>query len=557
MLFCVVLVLTVPLLRRGLVPGHDWVYQLNRIQNIGNGLKLGLFPNKIHVFSFNGYGYGSGLFYPDFFLYLPATLMFLGLSLNVSYKLFLLLVIILLTCSSYFSGKYIFKSRLAGTLTAVFLVTSQTIVTNMYVRCALGETLATIFIPITIAALYNIVYEKFSKPHLLILAFTGLIYTHTITLFLTGLISLFIILVNMNKVFVLKKGGSRHNLNIILKTFFCIFVTLALSISYWMPMLEQFLDAKFYVNNSAYKVSNLLTDSTVDPRTLFLERNTVGSMFPIAFITVLLIGTLLGLNKKTNCLHQAKKFVIFGTVLASSTLNFFKKVWRILNCTAVTFIQFPWRLHVFAVVFLSLGIAGVLEFLTKNNEDKKHLVLILPIFSMLCCALSVRLISRSVIKSSSDITSYAIYGGNEWLPEDTDISKLTTPTTVYGENGSGIALNKKEGNKISFLSNGRSVYFDVPLLFYKGYSAYLLDKENKKYELKIDKSINNNLVRVFNENRLEGTIHVFYKGTKIQYLSYTVNTISFFVLIVYVLIEKLKKYKKINICAAEREVISV
>ncbi len=509
------------------------------------------------MFSFNGYGYGSGLFYPDFFLYLPAALMFFGLSLNVSYKLFLLLIIVLLICSSYFTGKYIFKNRLAGVLSAIFFVTSQTVLTNMYIRCALGETLASIFLPIAVAALYNIIYEKFSNPCLLVLAFIGLTYTHTITLFLAGLISLLVTLLNIDKVFVLKKGSRRYNINVILKMLFCVFATLSLSVSYWLPMLEQFLNSKFYVNDSSSRAFSQVADCTVNTYTFLLKRNSVGSMFATAFITILLIGMLFVVDEKSKLFKISKQSIFLGTVLALSSLNIFKKIWRILNRTAITFIQFPWRLHVFAVTFLSLGMAGVITFLIKNNNKRKHLVLILPFISTICCAASVKPIFLSATKNTSEFTSYTIHGGHEWLPLNTDVSKLVTPNTVYDANDCDITLNKREGNRISFLVDSESTYFDVPLLFYKGYSAYLIDKDSKRHELVVVKSVNNNLVRVLNENKLTGTIYVFYKGTEVQYISYALNIISFLSVITYFLIVKLKKCKQIKLYNVEKEILSV
>lgn len=69
-------------LDKQLLLGHDQSYHLLRIESIARNLKDGYFSSRIHNLAFNGYGYGSGLFYPDLFLYIPATLRAVGRGWN-------------------------------------------------------------------------------------------------------------------------------------------------------------------------------------------------------------------------------------------------------------------------------------------------------------------------------------------------------------------------------------------------------------------------------------------------------------------------------------------
>ena len=44
----------------------------------------------------NGYGYGTGFFYPNFFLYIPAILGLLGVEFILAYKIFVAIFVILI-----------------------------------------------------------------------------------------------------------------------------------------------------------------------------------------------------------------------------------------------------------------------------------------------------------------------------------------------------------------------------------------------------------------------------------------------------------------------------
>ena len=66
--------------------GSDAPFHLARIESLNQALQMGIFPVKVHPSLAYSYGYGVGIFYPDFFIYLPAVLRMAGCSLEVSYK---------------------------------------------------------------------------------------------------------------------------------------------------------------------------------------------------------------------------------------------------------------------------------------------------------------------------------------------------------------------------------------------------------------------------------------------------------------------------------------
>ena len=521
-------IMSIPLLQRGFVCGDDWEYHLARIQNISYCLSLGIFPAKIHITSLNGYGYGSGLFYPNLFLYFPAMLRFWGLGLSASYKIFLIIVIFLTIISSYFSTKYIFKSRYAAIIASTMFATSQTFITNAYLRCAVGETLAAIFLPIMIASLYNIIYDKFSKPWILILGFLGLIYCHTISLFLSILIFTFVLIVNCKTVFFSKNLPKYHGLKVLMKLFIAAFIVLLLSISYWLAMLEQFCFAKFNVNNEGIRIG----DYSLKLSELFCSARP-GLGLPLLLLSMIFI--LLSVNRK---FKLSRHFIIIGLILAFLSTSLFK--WKLFNNTIINKIQFPWRLCPLAALFLSIGVGGCINSTFRKIKERKMVLIFLFVLTGIFSINVLTSISDNCIDLPTDICNhgFSIGGGCEWLPLKTDIEKLNFPDKVYTSNGRSINLSKRIGNTIYFLYNenlyDKSDHFDVPLLFYKGYSATILKVDGTIKALSVVNSPNNNLCRVLNDENLEGEICVKYSGTKLQHISYFINFFATIIALIFI-----------------------
>lgn len=522
-----VFIMSIPLLQEGFVSGDDWEYHLSRIQNISDCLSHGIFPAKIHITSLWGYGYGSGLFYPNFFLYFPAILRCVGLSLSVSYKIFLIVVIVSTIISSYFSTKYIFKSRYAAIIASTLFITSQAAIHNMYLRCAVGETLASIFCPMIVAALYNIIYDRFSKPWILILGFLGLLYSHTISLFLMGLIFALILIIKFKTVFLLKGELKYYGLRVAIKMFISAIAVLLLSISYWLPMLEQFSSEKFNVNYAMVR----LQENTLKVRELFcIGRPGLG--LPLLLLSICSICFVnKNLRSKLSC-----KFIFIGLILSFFSTKLFP--WKFLNYTIMTKIQFPWRLYTMAAVFLSIGIGGCIHFALKKIKQRQIVLIFLFVVTNIF-AVNVLTSMAQPIGLPEDICNqlYSIGGGCEWLPINTDRSKFNAPNQVYASDGESIDIIKRTGNTIYFKyddnSESEENYFDVPLLFYKGYSATISTLDGTVKNLDVVKSTNNNLCRVINKGNDKGDICVKYSGTKLQHISYCINFLSIVLILIF------------------------
>ena len=83
----VTLLSCVPMLMNGGgCQGADWRFHLSRIEGIAQGLRDGQFPVRIYSQAKDGYGYAPSLFYGELFLYFPAVLRLLGMSVQGAYR---------------------------------------------------------------------------------------------------------------------------------------------------------------------------------------------------------------------------------------------------------------------------------------------------------------------------------------------------------------------------------------------------------------------------------------------------------------------------------------
>ena len=92
----------IPCCLKGIWMGSDAPFHLARIESLNQALQMGIFPVKVHPSLAYSYGYGVGIFYPDFFIYLPAVLRMAGCSLEVSYKIYIFILLLELFVSMYF-----------------------------------------------------------------------------------------------------------------------------------------------------------------------------------------------------------------------------------------------------------------------------------------------------------------------------------------------------------------------------------------------------------------------------------------------------------------------
>ena len=165
-----------------------------RNEAIAEGVQAGQFPVRYEANAWYGHGYVSSLFYGNVFLYIPALIYMAGIPVYRAYNIYLILVNIATVLVGYYSSKGLFKDNVLALLSTGIYTLYGYRLTNLYVRTALGEYTAMIFIPLCIYGLYRI--STTAKPSFkdclpLIIAATGLIESHVLT---TEFVAMFCVL---------------------------------------------------------------------------------------------------------------------------------------------------------------------------------------------------------------------------------------------------------------------------------------------------------------------------------------------------------------------------
>ena len=224
--------------------GHDMHFHIYRIGSIAENLNwkgIRGFPYRIYTTSFHGYGYGAPLFYGDLFLYFPAFLACMNIDINLAYRFFTAVMFLLAFAAMYGSVRSLHLFPIPETnkkfavLAAIFYVYSPGFMENVWIRDAVGETLAGIFLPIVFCMLYKItVQEDWKSCHVFWLGvgISGLILSHVITTVIAAFFSIVFLIFHIKKLF---QGPSRIS-GLLLGGFLGFCLT-----AYWtIPFLEQY-----------------------------------------------------------------------------------------------------------------------------------------------------------------------------------------------------------------------------------------------------------------------------------------------------------------------------
>lgn len=526
---------------------HDLGYHLNRIMQISTGLKNGVFPILIHSGLLHNLGYANPLFYPELFLYIPAIIMnVLSLHVLTAYKLFLIIITFFTFLSMYYVTKKIFGKKEIAYLSSFLYIFSLYRITDIYVRGALGELLAFIFVPILIYGLYNVIFEDSKKWYLICFGFWGLINSHILTFAIVIPVILLICLFNIDIIFKNKK--------IFVKLLIAAILSVLLCIGFVGPMLEQKSVGKYKVDDHEADTSEALLERANSLSMTF--SSSVKSGYAVDSSVrddglssgiggiLIVLAALVFLRKNIN--YKENRFEIQGLIIGFLMLIMTTKIFPWKYFPFLTIVQFPYRLNLFPTLFFALiGAKNYYELF----ENKKDACIILGLLIVILSGITLSNITLNfnpaIYQTFEDLIDInkgvdREVGNGEYLPDSVD--KTNLDLELYN-------INDKE-HKIEFTRNNSTVEFEynlnendfelnVPLIYYKGYVASIKDNNGNTTKLEVIQNKENGEVLIKSDKNLSGIVTVEYKMTIIQKISYIISIISF-IIIVYIFVKETK-----------------
>ena len=536
-----------PYLNDMMIYTHDLGYHLNRIIQISDNLKAGIFPSFIHAGLLKNLGYANSIFYPEIFLYIPAFMMFVLRNLHVlnAYKIFLILITFFTFISTYISAKGIFKKKEIGYLASVLYGFSLYRLTDIYVRGALGEILTFIFIPLIFYGLYEIIFGENKKWWIISIALWGIANSHVLTFVLLLPVIVLICILNIDKIF---KDKSRLK-NLVIAAV----VSVVLCIGFFGPMLEQKANDKFYIDGQSIESSEVLEERATSLSMALGSKMKFGyavnstlrndGMSEGVGAILLILGMLIFFRKDIS--YKENRFEIQIFVIAAITYFITTTLFPWDKISLLNVIQFPFRLNFIPTILLAL--VGASNFFYIIKEENRRDICILFIIGLLIAngyvLSNVKLnFNPDIYQKFEDLIEGIDHetGSSEYLPVNSDVDDLEL-YNIHDKKKTYDFNQDRSTIWFSYNNEEDDLEINVPLIYYKGYEAKIVDENNNETKLVVEKNEENGHVLVKSDEKLTGRITVYYKPTLVQIICYTIGLVSFIVLIIYIVETEKKK----------------
>lgn len=532
------ILISIPYINSKAIFAHDISYHLNRIVAISEELKMGNIPVLLHSNLKDGFGYASPLFYPEIFLYFPAVLCILGANCFVAYKIFIFFINLATILISYYSANIIFKNKKITWITVLLYATAFYRVSDIYIRGAIGEVLALTFLPLILSGLYEIVFGENKKWWIICFGLFGVINSHVLTFAMTVILIVIVCLFNLVKIVKEKRLK-----NLILAGV----VSILLSLSFAFPYLEQARNNKYNVN----EFTNIVIQETGESlkEMINISFNSKDAYKSVGIIIIVLSLTNLFFWKKKEQSSFIKQLLLIGIILLICSSN--KVPWNTLcaKVHAISTIQFVYRLNIITtVIFTFCAGYGIYNLLESKNKILIGFVtaVILLQYILMLCTINI----NETNYSAEEAFNLSPTGNSEYLPLGTKFKDKIVRNIA---NDKPIEFTRR-GSKIEFYYDDTEnpMIIHIPLVYYKGYKAYIEEDNGNKTELFISENEYSKNIHLNSDKILTGKVTVEYKMTITQKFSYIVTYITLILLVFYILIIredaffKIVKLKKLN-----------
>ena len=421
---------SLPLLTEHLQRGHDLDFHLTRIDGIAQALLGGQFPVRLNPDFLYGGGYLSPVMYPELFLYIPGVLCALGASVLFAFKVFCALIHITTAFVGYGAARQML-GREKALYFALFYLLNPYRLGDVYVRAAMGEALAMIFLPLVVVGLWQLFQQDYKKGSFTAcLGITGVFQSHMITTLLVVVFGAGYALA----VLIGSRGGLLKQGKRILTLCGSAAATLALNLWFLVPFLYYSgWDLKIYQERlDVGSASVYLFQAFVDYYSTGFEHGTTTTG---EIVVSMGMAVLIGLALYLFCLAQkpgeeenpdlrTKALAAFwiGSIalFMASDLFPWQQIQQIPALDALASkLQFAWRCLIVSSVMYTLVLAVVFQ---QLKQKKSMAATVLVVFSLLGTSMigSGYLYENAcTLETKSDTWNHnTLYGGQYILSEN-------------------------------------------------------------------------------------------------------------------------------------------
>lgn len=469
--------------------GHDTQFHMNRIVGVKEAFQDRQFLPKIYPYTNNGYGYASPLFYCDLFVYPFALLYYFKVPLVITYKMMLSFYSILTIIIVFVLSKKVFdKKGFPYFATTLYCLCNYRLY-DVYARSSFGEIFALVFIPIVIYAVYRMTILKENNYILLGVGFGFLALSHNITFafycFIFGTYMLF------HFVYVYKRDkDSKEIKRLVINIVKAMIIALLLTAWFFIPMIEQFMDQKFLVNQVGlmYDLSGrtVSLSAIFSPFAILDDGNNIDHL--INFGSILLFMPLLYFTLGKNKRNAHILFLIFIAYLLVLMTAGIIPIYKI---KALTFMQFLFRLYI--IIYPLLAIVCLYIFANISDSFSKIILVISLVYSIFnCVSIQIETMQNKLQINNSD-TREVLYdfknekhrdhngleiSAGEYLPTTEKVDYLDETTFIKEVSQDGyldiVYEYDRRFTEITFTydNEDKKKMIMLPQTYYKGYQAY-------------------------------------------------------------------------------------
>lgn len=521
------LLVCMPLANGSIAMGSDTSFHIDRIEALYQAMEAGQLYPKIFWNQNFGWGYGSPLFYSDFFLIIPAWFRHLGMGILPSYRLFLFLLFFCMACTMcHLASDVIHKDYLSTASAVLIYVFSSYLFSTIYNRGAIGEAQAAVFVPLVLHAMWGIFWKNCTKADAaeLMLGFSGLLLCHNITFFLTEM--WFVIYCIVHWKMILKR---KKRLYAIL---FAEAGAFLLTAWFSLPMLEQ-LDSGKYRISTYFNDPEALGESGVDLKGVFdffqYNHDLVGGANGLGETVLPLLYFTLPKNRRSGFIRD---MTISGYILLWMTTRYFP--WKLFPF--MSFLQFPHRLFIVNSSMLAAAAGYVFAYLPVRKQVHQEAklsiagVLLVTMFLQINSQYNYGGVYTDDTEESvfHDATVYfptvdnwynvAEISSPDYLPADTAVVYNSPRIIVHGIMKDSVF--DEDSSSMSWHYDGGGEYL-FPKTWYKGMKVNVLDQGNiiAAADTAMDPTTGGCLFSLPDGLPETASIVLYYEGTGLQKLS--------------------------------------